>query len=72
MVSAKMTNKRLVKVLMDKKHIDSITITKNAVVIQVDEHFTPLDGQILVRELGHESFKPVSKNGKNYIVFDRY
>lgn len=72
MVDSRLINKRLVKCLMDIKGIDLITITKDKVLIEVSPKFTPEDGMRLVRKVGHTRYKPVSKDGKNYLVLERY
>lgn len=66
------TNKALVKFLMDKKGIETITVTKDKVVLTVSPKFTPEDGEKLVREIGHTKFNPASRNGKNCLVLERY
>ena len=71
MISRK-TNKALVKYLMDRKGIEAITITEDKVLLTVTEKFTPQDGERLVRDIGHSRFKPVSRNGKNYLILERF
>lgn len=66
------TNKALVKFLMDKKGIETITITADKVALTVSPKFTPEDGEKLVREIGHTKFNAASRNGKNYLVLERY
>ncbi|MBQ9641858.1 MAG: hypothetical protein IJV06_09935 [Bacteroidaceae bacterium] len=66
------TNKALVKYLMDRKGIEAITITEDKVLLTVTEKFTPQDGERLVRDIGHSRFKPVSRNGKNYLILERF
>lgn len=68
----KKTNKALVKFLMDRKGIEAITITKDKVLLTVTEKFTPQDGERLVREIGHTRFKPLSRDGKNYLILERF
>ncbi|MBQ8223970.1 MAG: hypothetical protein IJZ86_01205 [Bacteroides sp.] len=71
-MNPRLTNKRLVKTLMDTKGIDSITITSKAVVVQVDKNFTPGKGQELCNKVGHDDFKVMTREGHNYIVFPRF
>ncbi|MBQ9363992.1 MAG: hypothetical protein IJT97_11355 [Bacteroidaceae bacterium] len=66
------TNKALVKFLMDRKGIEAITITKDKVLLTVAAKFTPQDGERLVREIGHNRFKPLSRDGKNYLILERF
>lgn len=72
MVNPKLTNKRLVKCLMDTKGIDIITVTKDKVLVEVGDTFTPKDGLSLVRKVGHSQYQPVTRNGKNFIILERY
>ena len=72
MFSERKTNKKLVKLLMDKKGIDIITITKDKVLVEVNEKFTPEMGLSLVKEIGHTTYQPVSRGGKNYLLLDRF
>ena len=60
------------KYLMDRKGIEAITITEDKVLLTVTEKFTPQDGERLVRDIGHSRFKPVSRNGKNYLILERF
>lgn len=66
------TNKRLVRHLMDVKNVECITITESTVLIQVNSKFTPDDGVRLVKEVGHADFRPVTRDGKNYLVLSRW
>lgn len=68
----KLIDKRLVRKLMDVKKIDAITITKDKIAITVNPKFTPEDGNRLIQSIGHTSFLPVTRNGKNYLILDRY
>ena len=72
MVNPKLTNKRLVKCLMDTKGIDIITVTKDKVRVEVGGTFTPEAGLSLVRKVGHSRYQPVTRNGKNFIILERY
>ena len=72
MVNPKLTNKRLVKCLMDTKGIDIITVTEDKVLVEVGGTFTPEDGLSLVRKVCHSRYQPVTRNGKNYIILERY
>lgn len=71
-MNQRLTNKRLVKALMDTKGIDAITVTPKAVLVQVDKNFTPSKGKELCAKVGRDDFKTVSRDGLNYIVFPRY
>ena len=66
------TNKALVKYLMDKKGIETITVTKDRVALTVAPSFTPEDGERLCREIGHTKFQPASRNGRNYLILSRF
>ncbi len=66
------TNKALVKFLMDKKGIETITVAKDKVVLTVSPKFTPEDGQRLVQEIGHTRFQPATRNGHNYLILERW
>ncbi len=68
----KKTNKALVKHLMDKKGIETITISKDKVVLTVAPSFTPEDGERLCREIGHTRFQPARRGDKNYLVLERF
>lgn len=72
MANPKLTNKRLVKCLMDTKGIDIITVTKDKVLIEVGSKFTPEDGIKLVQKVGHTKYQPVARDGKNYLILERY
>lgn len=72
MGNPKLTNKRLVKCLMDTKGIDIITVTKDKVLIEVCAKFTPEDGIKLVQKVGHTKYQPVARNGKNYLILERF
>lgn len=66
------TNKALVKFLMDKKGIETITITKDRVALTVAPSFTPQDVERLCREIGHARFYPASRDGHNYLILERF
>lgn len=66
------TNKALVKFLMDKKGIETITVSKDKVVLTVSPKFTPEDGERLCRDIGHTRFNPVTRDGKNYLILERF
>lgn len=69
----KLTNKRLVKYLMDVRRIDMISINANNIVVQVSSKFTPAMGKQLIEEVGHMSTaRLASKEGSNYIIFPRF
>ena len=72
MEAPRLTNKRLVKYLMDKKGIDYITISVDKIAITVSKKFKPIDGENLVREIGHTKFYPTVKDGKNILILERY
>lgn len=71
-MNQRLTNKRLVRALMDAKGIDGITITSKAVLVQVSPKFTPAQAQELCDKVGHKDFKAATQGGHNYIVFPRY
>lgn len=68
----KMTNKRLVKHLMDTKGVASITVLPDVVCVEFKPTFTPTLAENLVKEVGHDDFKAATKGGHNYIVFKRW
>lgn len=68
-----MTNKRLVKALMDTKGIDMITISSDTVVAQVSKKFTPAMAHELCQKVGHAAdAKAVTSEQNNYIIFPRF
>lgn len=72
-MNPRLTNKRLVKVLMDEKGIDMISISSNTIVVQVSESFTPAKAEDLCRRVGHaQGVKAVTREGLNYMIFQRY
>lgn len=68
----KLTNKRLVRRLMDTKGLNSIMILKDVVCVEAEPTFTPSQAEELCKELGHTDFKAATKDGHNYIVFKRW
>lgn len=68
----RLTNKRLVKFLMDVKGLDSITVLANAVCVQAKPDFGPAQAMQLCAEVGHEDFKAATRGGHNYIIFKRW
>ena len=72
-MNQRLTNKRLVKALMDEKGIDMISIAKATVVVQVSKNFTPAKAEDLCKRFGHTNdVKAVTKEGLNYMIFPRY
>ena len=58
----RLTNKRLVKFLMDYRGI-----------VQVSKKFTPAQAEELCRKVGHTNdFKAATGAGNNYIIFPRF
>ena len=72
MKDGKLTNKRLVRRLMDTKGIEEIFINKENVLVKVSATFTPDRARLLVHELGHEKARAASKDGENYLIFERW
>lgn len=69
----RLTNKRLVKALMDAKGIDMITIAKATIVVQVSPNFTPAKAEALSASLGHaDDVKAATREGINYMIFPRF
>lgn len=62
---------RLIKVLVDHKKIDFVTVSKTKVVCTLSPKFYPADVDTLWHRTGQW---PVTqkRNGKNYIIFDRF
>lgn len=71
-MNPRLTNKRLVKALMDARGIDLISITSKTVLVQVSSKFTPAQAEALCAKVGHSDFKAATQNGLNYIAFPRY
>ena len=71
-MNPRLTNKRLVKRLMDTRGIEMISITPTNVVVQVKSSFTPAMGRDLIADIGHESdAKMTTRDGSNYIILLR-
>ena len=68
----KLTNKRLVRRLMDTKGLNSIMILQDVVCVEAEPTFTPSQAEELCKVLGHTDFKAATKDGHNYIVFKRW
>lgn len=68
----KLTNKRLVRYLMDTRGVKSICITDKVVCVQFHTSFTPAKAEELCKQLGQTDFKAVRRNQENYIVFKRF
>ena len=72
-MTKKLTNKKLVKYLMDVRRIDMISINASNIIVQVSDKFTPVMGKQLIEEVGHaDTARLMSKSGVNYIVFTRF
>lgn len=72
MKDGRLTNKRLVRRLMDTKGVEEIFVAKDKVQVKVCKGFTPERARQLVHELGHESARSASKDGENYLIFARW
>ena len=72
-MTKKLTNKRLVKYLMDVRRVEMISVSAKNIIVQVTDKFTPLMGQNLIEEVGHsDTARIATKDGNNYIVFPRF
>lgn len=72
-MNPRLTNKKLVKALMDVKGIDMITVSSVNVLVQVSKNFTPAKAEELCKRLGHTNdVKAATKEGLNYMIFPRY
>jgi hypothetical protein len=72
-MNPRLTNKKLVKALMDVKGIDMITVSSVNVLVQVSKSFTPAKAEELCKRLGHTNdVKAATKEGLNYMIFPRY
>lgn len=74
MIDSRLTNKRLVKRLMDTKGITMISITDSLVLVQCAKDFTPLKARELIHDLGHD-FDARTRRGpkeEKLIVFPRF
>ena len=69
----RLTNKRLVRKLMDKGGYDMISINKDVVLFEANEKMTPEKAYQLCQELGQPDARYITtKEKKNYIVFKRF
>ena len=69
----RMTNKRLVKTLMDAKGIEMISVTKTAVAVQVAKNFTPQQAEELCGKVGQpNAIRRTTKEGHNFLLFARF
>ena len=72
-MNPRLTNKKLVKALMDVKGLDMITVTSANVLVQVSNKFTPAKADELCKSVGHDKdAKAATKDGLNFIIFPRY
>ena len=72
-MNPRLTNKKLVKALMDTKGLDMITITSANVLVQVSNKFTPAKADELCKSVGHDKdAKAATKDGLNFIIFPRF
>ena len=72
-MNKKLTNKVLVKHLMNVRRIEMISISSANIIVQVTDKFTPAMGEKLIEEVGHQhTARLASKDGNNYIVFPRF
>lgn len=72
-MNPRLTNKKLVKALMDTKGLDMITITSVNVLVQVSKKFTPAMADELCGRVGHKmDAKAATKDGLNFIIFPRF
>lgn len=62
---------RLIKVLVDHRKIDFVTVSKTKIICTLSTKFRPDDVDILWHQVGQWPMTQ-KKNGKNYIVFDRF
>lgn len=69
----KLTNKRLVSYLMDHKHIDMISISRENIICICSRKFLPSEVKPLLDETGQPMPKVSSDTeGNNFIIFPRY
>ena len=67
-MNPRLTNKKLVKALMDEKGIDMISIAQSTIVVQVSKNFTPAKAEELCNLkvekliLGGKDYKELSEN----------
>ena len=72
-MNPRLTNKKLVKALMDTKGLDMISITSATIVVQVSDKFTPKMAEELSNQLGHiNDVKAATRDGVNYMIFPRF
>ena len=72
-MAKRLTNKRLVKYLMDVRRIEMIRVRAKNIIVQVTEKFTAQMGKNLMEEVGHgETARIATKDGNNYNVVPRY
>jgi len=72
----RLTNKRLVKYLMDAKNIDSITITSKYVAVTIGRNFSQLEVPRMIADIGQtpktsSEVDPKSGVIYHYLVFSR-
>lgn len=69
----KLTNKRLVSYLMDHKHIDMISISRENIICTCSRKFLPSELKPLLDDTGQPMPKVSSDTeGNNFIIFPRY
>ncbi len=69
----KLTNKRLVSYLMDLKHIDMISISRENIICTCSRKFLPSEVKPLLDDTGQPMPKVSSDTeGNNFIIFPRY
>ena len=72
-MTKKLTNKKLVKYLMDVRRVEMISVSAKNIIVQVTDKFTPQMGKNLIEEVGHgDTARIATKDGNNYIVFPRF
>ncbi|MEG1861005.1 MAG: hypothetical protein RR206_04870 [Bacteroidaceae bacterium] len=72
-MNKRMTDKRLVKYLMDCRGIEMISINRQGIVVEAGKRFTPADAERICLETGHrDDAKAATSGGRNFIVFPRY
>ena len=74
MEQPKLTDKRLVRYLMNKKNIEGIDIRKQVIIVYfVKDKITPKGLLEMVRAIGHKEFEPVkTDNGSLGAILHRY
>ena len=68
----RLKDRRLVRALMKAKGLKMISITATAVLVQVNERFTPEQADELCRSVGQEGARRVTDKGNNFILFARF